>query len=122
MARVLREAGIPQLLEKTIKVIEERGLSTIAIYDPFTKQPDIYGAILIAAGANESMLASGADNAVDSNVPPVNQVKIDVAIDYIEAMIDEDLGVWTSTMGKLRVIRMLRKAINKIGFSTLTSF
>lgn len=122
MARVLREAGIPQLIEKTIKVIESRGLSSIATYDPFTKQPDIYGAILLAAGAKESLLATGADNAVDCNVPLANHAKIDVTIDYIEAMIDEDLGVWTSTMGQLRVIRMLRKAINKIGFSTLTSF
>ena len=122
MARVLREAGIPQLIEKTIKVIESRGLSSIATYDPFTKQPDIYGAILLAAGAKESLLATGADNAVDCNVPLANHVKIDVVIDYIEAMIDEDLGVWTSTMGQLRVVRMLRKAINKIGFSTLTSF
>lgn len=91
---VLKDARMHEIYRKAAEILGVRGMSKNLVYDPYTKQVDIMGALLLACGASERLMADGFTEPQDVGVPPVNQGKVLVAYEYLESALSEDPSEW----------------------------
>jgi hypothetical protein len=59
MFPTLKELGAHDIYDRAAHIIEEHGFSNYTTYDPYTKEVDIWGSILLACGGKEKLLAQG---------------------------------------------------------------
>lgn len=117
MLYCLKDAKVHEIYRKTAEIIREHGFTHALPYDPYTKQVDFYGALLLACGASEKLLASGLEDAEDVHVPPINLGKVRVAYEYIEAVLGEDPSVWAETHTSEQAEKVLLRLADRIEIS-----
>ena len=80
MFPTLKQLEADEIYDKAIQHIKKHGFSNHATYDPYTKEIDIWGAILLACGAKEKLLAEGLSNAEIARKRFVTEKAIEVTI------------------------------------------
>lgn len=114
---VLKDARMHEIYRKAAEILGVRGMSKNLVYDPYTKQVDIMGALLLACGASERLLAEGITEPSDVGVPPVNQGKVLVAYEYVESALSEDPSEWCGTHKTHEAVVLLVKLSDRIEIS-----
>lgn len=113
----LKDADIHTVYRKASAILSERGMSKTLTYDPYTKSVDVEGALLLACGASEKLLDTDSTDIASTGIPEANIVKILLGVEYIEAMIDDDLPHWCSEHETEDAIKMLNKLADRIEVS-----
>lgn len=117
---VLKDARVHEIYRKAAEILGVRGMSQNLVYDPYTKQVDVMGAILLACGASERLLAEGLTEPSDVGVPPINQEKVFVAYEHIESALAEDPSEWCSKHKTHEASLLLVKLSDRIEISIRT--
>ena len=117
MLYCLKDAKVHEIYRKASSVLLEKGLTSVLTYDPYTKSVDFYGAILLACGASEKLLASGVEDLDELQVPPINHVRIKVAYEYVEAVLGQEPSVWAETHTTEQASKALLRLADRIEIS-----
>lgn len=117
MLYCLKDAKVHEIYRKAAKIVQEHGLTHTLTYDPYTKSVDLYGALLLACGASEKLLATGLEEPEELDVPPVNLGKIKVAYEYVEAILGKDPSFWAETHDAEQASKMLLRLADRIEIS-----
>lgn len=110
----LKPAGIDKVYRRASLILRESGLSANLVYDPYTGAVDVYGAILLACGADKSFLAHGEIDPVSCGAPEASLKQIVLAVEYFEAMTDMDISDWSSQSTKTKTIDYLNALADRI--------
>lgn len=110
----LREAEIHFIYKRAYDVIKKFGYSPYMAFDPYEGTTDILGALILACGGSRKLLSLGCDTAEDCNVPKINSVRLDVAVDYLEAVVDGDLSEWSQNHTREDALQLLLNASDRI--------
>jgi len=89
----LLHLGVNQLFKDAAIIVKERGLAQGITYDPKTGSVDLYGAILIAAGAKPRRLCSGSVRPEDVGIPAYRHIQVEAAFTLLEDLIG-DIDNW----------------------------
>lgn len=92
----LLHLGVHQLFKDAAIIIKERGLAKGVTYDPKTCSPDIYGAILMAAGAKPRRLCSGSVHPAEVGIPNYRHIQIEAAFSLLEETVG-NVDEWNDT-------------------------
>jgi len=86
-------------------------------YDPYTKEVDVYGAILLAFGASEKLLAQGNTEPEESGVPLYRCALVRATVDYFESVIGNEISVWCESQSQQSAISTLKYVSDRIAIS-----
>jgi hypothetical protein len=109
--RDLAQAGVVALLRDAAALLDERGLAVGMTVDVETGALDVHGALLVAAGARH--LDPLSTDPVEARVPPVNQARVYVAFDVLDALVG-DLDAWSDNAEVATVVQRLRQAADRL--------
>lgn len=115
----LKPAGVDKTYRRAAQILGERGLSANLVYDPYTGAVDVYGAILLACGADKSLLAQGEIDPVSCGAPEASLKRIVLAVEYFEAMTDMDISDWSGQSTTLKTIDYLSALADRIEISVV---
>lgn len=115
----LQDLGVHEIYKKAGEILSQRGLSQTLTYDPYTKEVDVEGAILIACGASEKILATDENDISKIGLPEANIVKVLISIEYIEAMIDDELPNWCLSHDTDDAVKMLKRLSDRVEMSVV---
>jgi hypothetical protein len=82
-----------QLFKDAATIIVERGIISGVTYDPKTGSVDIYGAILLAAGAKPKQLCNGSVRPEDIGIPIYKHAQVEAAFGLLEELVG-DVDNW----------------------------
>ena len=119
MFPTLKQLGADEIYDKAIQHIKERGFSNYATYDPYTKEIDIWGAILLACGAKEKLLAEGFMEAEECGVPPFMCGRSRFFCEYLELIADTEISEWCSTHTQTEALFLLVRASERVAITFL---
>jgi len=92
-------------------------MSSTLVFDPYSGAVDVYGAILLAHGAKEEMLAVDEPNPVSCGVSDSDLKPIVLAVDFFEAMTGMDIFEWSHSNGMPRTVNILEMLASRIDMS-----
>lgn len=107
--------GSIEILEKTLKILEDRGWTPGVHRNMITGQVDIVGAMGIAAGVEIGKIDG--DFGIESNlIPQAKRPAVFVALEVAEWAVDCDLTAWQDQMGRSfsDVKKALQRAIDHL--------
>lgn len=119
MFPTLKDLGAHTIYSKAIELVLEHGFSNHATYDPYTKEIDIWGAILLACGAKEKLLAEGNTEAEECGVPPYMCGRARFFCEYIEIITDMEITEWCSVHTQKEALSLLEKASDRVAITVL---
>ena len=117
MFPTLKQLGADSIYDKAIDYIKKHGFSNHATYDPYTKEIDIWGAILLACGAKEKFLAEGFMEAEECGVPPFMCGRARFFCEYLELITDTEISEWCLTHSQKEAINLLRLAGDRVAIT-----
>lgn len=117
MFSALKSAGVHDIYLKAIEELKARGLSNTLTYDPYSGAVDVYGAMMLACGANLRLMAQGCDNPVACGVPDTSLMAFVLAAEYFDAMTNDSITDWSRSAGFGKVISRLRTLADRIEMS-----
>jgi len=92
----LLHLGVNQLFKDAATIVKERGLAKGITYDPKTGSLDIYGAVLMAAGAKPRRLCNGSVRPEEVGIPIFRHAQVEAAFDLLEKLIG-DIDEWNDS-------------------------
>jgi hypothetical protein len=119
MFPTLKELGAHDVYERAAETIDKHGFSNHTTYDPYTKEVDLWGAILLACGAKEKLLAEGVTDAEESGVAPFMCGRARFFCEYLEMVIGEETAEWCISHTKQDAISLLQQASNRVAITVL---
>lgn len=115
----LKPAGVDKTYRRAAQIIDKCGLSANLVYDPYAGTVDVYGAILLACGADKSLLAQGEIDPVSCGAPEASLKCIVLSVEYFEAMTDMDISDWSGQSTKHKTINYLNSLADRIEISVV---
>jgi hypothetical protein len=94
-------------------------MSASLVYDPYSGAIDVYGAILLACGADDHLLAQGEIDPDVCGAPEANWKKIILAVEYFEAMTDMDITEWSAKATVIKTVSLLENLSDRIQISVV---
>lgn len=94
--RELREAGVADLLKEASVLMGERGLSKGLRVDLRDGSVDPVAALALAAGAPIKTIHNSS-SAFDLGVPAVREASLILAVEALEAILNQDLEEWSDS-------------------------
>lgn len=119
MFPTLKELGAHHVYEQAIEILEKHGFSNHATYDPYSKEVDIWGAILLACGAKEKLLAEGIADAEECGVAPFMCGRARFFCEYLELITEKEIAEWCAIYTKEDAVALLRKASDRVAITVL---
>ena len=119
MFATLKQLGADDVYDKAIGYIKEHGFSNHATYDPYTREIDIWGAILLACRAKEKLLAEGFTLAEECGVPPFLCGRARFFCEYLELITDTEISEWCSTHTQTEALFLLARASERVAITYL---
>ena len=119
MFSTLKQLGADGIYDKAVDYIKEHGFSNHATYDPYTKEIDIWGAILLACGAKEKLLAEGFMEAEECGVPPFMRGRARFFCEYLELITNTEISEWCSTHTQIEALILLSQASDRVSITVL---
>ena len=116
-ASPLKSLGAHNALADACETIKTQGFSPVMTYDPYTKEVDVYGAILLAFGASEKLLAQGNTEPEESGVPLYRCALVRATVDYFESVIGNEISVWCESQSQQSAISTLKYVSDRIAIS-----
>ena len=113
----VRFLGASKRLERTIQVLDERGLCKNMYVNPYSKTVSMTGALLCAFGVpDENILAWGGDV---TELPLIDRDKamFQELLNLLEGVVDDDLESWSDKSSHDEVKHALNRLINLIEIS-----
>lgn len=89
----LQEAGVAEVLEQGSDVIADRGLAKGLRIDPRTNSVDPVAALALGVGASVDTVRNSC-SIQDLGVPAIREAAIVLAVDLLEAMLNQPLEEW----------------------------
>jgi len=115
----LKDLKVNEIYREASSIINKNGFSKSLLYDPYTKEVDIHGAILLACGASKKLLIQGETDPDKLEMAEANFVRSMVAVEYFEAITDMDTVDWCSKNEKHQAINLLNKLADRIEISVV---
>jgi len=119
MFPTLKDLGAHRIYDKASELILVNGFSQHNTYDPYTKEIDIWGAILLACGAKEKLLAEGLTEPEECGVPPFMCGRARFFCEYLELIINKEIAEWCNAHTKDEAISLLKKASDRVAITVL---
>jgi hypothetical protein len=119
MFPTLKQFGADSIYDKAVDLIKKHGFSSHTTYDPYTKEIDIWGAILLACGAKEKLLAEGFMEAEECDVPPFMRGRARFFCEYLELITDTEISEWCSTHTQIEALVLLSQASDRVAITVL---
>jgi hypothetical protein len=94
--RDLVDMGVADALERGAEVISERGLTKGLRVDPVSKSVDPVAALALGLGAPIKTVYNSC-SLTDLGVPPVKEVALLLAVESLEAILDQPLEEWSDS-------------------------
>jgi len=113
----LKDLKINDIFRKAGSIIDKNGFSKSLLYDPYTKEVDISGAIFLACGASKKLLIEGETDPDKLGMAEANCVRSMVAIEYVEAMVGKNTVDWSAESEKYEAISLLNRLADRIDIS-----
>lgn len=111
--------GVHSVYRNASIIIQNRGFSQNLTYDPYTKSVDVCGAVILACGGSEKLLAEGETEPQNCGIPEGKVATALVAIEYMEAMLGKDASEWCGNHLFGDAIRMFEKLSDRIEMSVV---
>jgi hypothetical protein len=119
MFPTLKELGAHDAYERAAVILEKHGFSNHTTYDPYTKEVDLWGAILLACGAKEKFLAEGVTDAEECGVAPFMCGRARFFCEYLELVTGKEIAEWCACHAQEDAISLLKKASDRIAITVL---
>lgn len=103
--------GVDKLLRRAASVLKEKSLAHGITYDPETGSVDLYGAILIAAGAKPNNLMTDSVHPSDVSLPAHTHAAVEAAFFLLDAVIG-DIDDWNDSATTDDAINALLRCCN----------
>jgi hypothetical protein len=117
MFPTLKELGAHDVYDKAAQIIEDQGFSNYTTYDPYTKEVDIWGSILLACGGKEKLLAQGETGAEECGVAPFMTGRARFFCEYLELIVNKEISDWCSSHSQKEAINLLRLAGDRVAIT-----
>lgn len=117
MTSPLKSLGVHNTLADACEIMTAHGFSPVVTYDPYTKEVDVYGAILLAFGASENLLAQGNTEPEESGVPLYRCALVRATVDYFESMVGDEISAWCISQSQQDATNALKQASDRIAIS-----
>lgn len=117
MFAVLKQLGAHDVYDSAVDRINKHGFSNSDTYDPYSGEIDIWGAILLACGASEKLLKTGETEPEKCGVPPYMCSRARFFCDYLELIIDMEIGKWCSLHVQKEAISLLDDASDRVAIT-----
>jgi hypothetical protein len=113
----VRFLGASKRLERTIQVLDERGLCKNMYVNPYSKTVSMTGALLCAFGVpDENILAWGGD-VTELPLIDKDRAMFQELLNLLEGVVDDDLESWSDKSSQDEVKHALNRLINLIEIS-----
>ena len=115
----LKDMGVHAVYRDASTIIQSRGFSQNLTYDPYAKSVDICGAVILACGGSEKLLAEGETEPQNCGIPDGKLGTALIAIEYMEAMLGKDASDWCTDHAIGDVVKMFKKLSDRIEMSVV---
>lgn len=119
MFPTLKHLKADEIYDKAVGYIKEHGFSNHTTYDPYTKEIDIWGAILLACGAKEKLLAEGFMEPEECGVPPFMCGRARYFCEYLELIVNKEISEWCSENTQTSALFLLVRASERVSITFL---
>lgn len=119
MFATLKQLGAEKIYGEAVDYIKKHGFSNHTTYDPYTKEIDIWGAILLACGAREKLLAEGFMEAEECGVPPFMCGRARFFCEYLELIVNKEISEWCSEKTQTDALSLLERASERVSITFL---
>ena len=119
MFEILKFIGADSVYDNAIELIEKHGYSNHLTYDPYTNEIDVWGAILIACGANVKLLKKGNTEPEDCGVPPYMCGRARFMCQYLEYLVNKEISAWCQENNRTEAISLLIRAGDRVAITVL---